>query len=99
MTGNSKTFATNMQNKTYASNMQSKTSRIGNNSRKGTLVETGIISMTDLERMKKYSNILSKEDEMNNKKILEDQKIFAQASAQVNNYTTLTTILFLFVLK
>lgn len=51
--------------------------------RKAPFVETAILSMGDLERIKKNATILSKEDEMNNKKILEDQKQFAQASALV----------------
>jgi len=52
-------------------------------SRKGPFVDTAILSMSDLDRIRKNATILSKEDEMNNKKILEDQKQFAQASAQV----------------
>ena len=71
-------------NKTLTSNSQSKTSRMQTNSKKGTFVDTAILSMSDLERIRKNATILSKEDEMNNKKILEDQKQFAQASAQVN---------------
>ena len=71
-------------NKTLTTNSQSKTSRMQTNSKKGTFVDTAILSMSDLERIRKNATILSKEDEMNNKKILEDQKQFAQASAQVN---------------
>ena len=51
--------------------------------RKAPFAETAILSMGDLERIKKNATILTKEDEMNNKKILEDQKQFAQASALV----------------
>jgi len=66
-------------------NSQSKTSRMQTNTRKGTFVDTAILSMADLDRIRKNATILSKEDEMNNKKILEDQKQFAQASAQVKD--------------
>ncbi len=51
--------------------------------RKGTFIDTAILSLSELERIKKNATILSKEDEMNNKKISDDQKLFAQASAQV----------------
>ena len=51
---------------------------------KAPFAETAILTMSDLERIKKNATILTKEDEMNNKKILEDQKQFAQASAQVS---------------
>lgn len=71
-------------NKTLTTNSQCKTSRMSNNSRKGPFVDTAILSMSDLERIKKNATILSKEDEMNSKKVFEDQKQFAQASAQVN---------------
>jgi len=56
---------------------------MSSNSRKGTFVDTAILSMSDLDRIRKNATVLSKEDEMNNKKILEDQKQFAQASALV----------------
>lgn len=65
------------------SNPQNKQSRMSSNSRKGTFVDTAILSMSDLDRIRKNATVLSKEDEMNNKKILEDQKQFAQASAMV----------------
>jgi hypothetical protein len=39
--------------------------------------------MSDLDRIKKNATILSKDDEMNNKKILDDQKQYAQANALV----------------
>lgn len=52
-------------------------------SRKGPFADTAILSMSDLDRIRKNATILSKQDEMNNKKIIEDQKQFAQASAQV----------------
>lgn len=71
------------RNKTITTESQPKTTRITNNSRKGPFVDTAILSMSDLERIRKNAKILSKEDEMNNKKILEDQNHFAQASAQV----------------
>jgi hypothetical protein len=74
------------RNKTLTTESQSKTSRMGSNSRKGPFVDTAILSMSDLERIRKNATILSKEDKMNNKKILEDQKQFAQASAQVFNF-------------
>lgn len=70
-------------NKTVTTNSQFKTSRMRNNSRKGTFVDTAILSMSDLERIRKNATILSKEEEMNNKKIYEDQKQFAQSSALV----------------
>lgn len=57
-----------------------------NSTRKNPLVETAILSMSDLERIKKNATILTKEEEANNKKILEDQKQFAQASAMVKFY-------------
>ena len=71
------------RNKTLTTESQPKTTRMSSNSRKGPFVDTAILSMSDLERIRKNATILSKEDEMNNKKILEDQKQFAQASAQV----------------
>jgi len=71
-------------NKILTTNSQSKTSRMTNNSRKGSFIDTAILSMSDLERIRKNASILSKEDEMNNKKIYEDQNKFTQASAQVN---------------
>lgn len=74
------------KNKSSTLNTESKTSRMTSNNRKGPFVDTAILSMSDLERIKKNATILTKEDEMNNKKILEDQKLFAQASAQVNYY-------------
>jgi hypothetical protein len=42
--------------------------------------------MGDLDRIKKNATILSKEDEMNSKKVLDDQKQFALASANVNYF-------------
>lgn len=57
-----------------------------NTNKKSTFSETSILTMNDFERIKKNATILSKEDEMMNKKILDDQKIFAQASAQVKNF-------------
>jgi len=54
------------------------------NSKKNTFGETAVLPMSDLERIKKNATILSKEDDMNNKKILEDQKQFAQASANAH---------------
>lgn len=71
-------------NKTLTTNSQCKTSRMSSNSRKYLFVDTAILSMSDLERIRKNANILTKEEEMNNKKIYEDQKQFAQANAQVN---------------
>ncbi len=71
------------RNKTLTTESHAKTSRMSNNSRKGPFVDTAILSMSDLERIRKNATILSKDDDMNNKKILEDQKQFAQASAQV----------------
>ena len=53
------------------------------NAKKSNLAESAILSMTDLDRIKKNATILSKEESENNKKILEDQKQFSQASAQV----------------
>jgi len=70
-------------NRSLTTNSQNKTSRMDTKSRKGPFVDTAILSMSDLDRIRKNATILSKEDEMNNKKILEDQKQFAQASAQV----------------
>jgi hypothetical protein len=58
-----------------------KTTTLTNKKEKNNFGETAILTMSDLERIKKNATILSKEDEMNNKKILEDQKLFAQASA------------------
>ena len=55
------------------------------NSEKKSVAETAILSMSDLERIKKNATVLTKEEEANNNKVLEDQKQFAQASAQVIN--------------
>ena len=68
-------------------------SKNGNSTRKAPFVETAILSMSDLERIKKNATILSKEDEMNNKKILQDQKQFSQASAQVKIFPDFLLIL------
>ena len=70
-------------------------SKNGNSTRKAPFVETAILSMSDLERIKKNATILSKDDQMNNNKILEDQKQFSQASAQVNIFE----IFFNFIIK
>lgn len=48
------------------------------------MAESIVLTMSDLDRIKKNATILTKEEEMNNKKIIEDQKINAQASAYVN---------------
>lgn len=71
------------RNKTLTTESQPKTTRMTSNARKGTFVDTAILSMSDLERIRKNATILSKEEEMNNKKILEDQKQSSQASALV----------------
>lgn len=58
-----------------------KTTTLTNKKEKNSFGETAILTMSDLERIKKNATILSKDDQMNNQKILEDQKLFAQASA------------------
>ena len=64
-------------------NTNSKTTRNNTSTRKGPFSDAAILSMSDLERIKKNATILTKDQEMNNKKILEDQKQFIQASANV----------------
>ena len=58
-------------------------SKNANNTKRNILAESSILSMSDLERIKKNAINLSKEDQENNKKILLDQKLTSQASAQV----------------
>ena len=77
-------------NKMLTTNSQSKTSRMSNNSRKGPFVDTAILSMSDLERIKKNSTILSKEDEKNSKKIYEDQYKFSQKMEYFNKLLFIT---------
>ena len=80
-----------MNSRTAKSERLNKTANSNNaaSARKAPFMETAILSMSDLERIKKNATILSKEDEMNNKKIFEDQKQFAQSSAQVNNFSNI----------
>ena len=52
--------------------------------KRNTMAESCILSMSDLERIKKNAICLTLDEQENNKKILEDQKQNAQASAQVN---------------
>lgn len=54
-----------------------------NNTKRNPMAESIILTMTDLERIKKNATILSKEEEMNSKKIIEDQKLNIQANAMV----------------
>lgn len=83
--------------KTLTTTSQCKTSRMSNNSRKGPFVDTAILSMSDFDRIRKNATILSKEDEMNTKKIIEDQKILAQSNAQVTVYNDFQYKLFNFM--
>lgn len=59
-------------------------SKNANLTKKNPMAESIVLTMSDLDRIKKNATILTKEEEMNNKKIIEDQKINAQASAYVN---------------
>jgi hypothetical protein len=68
-----------MLNKTYNSKNANGTLK------KNTLAESVVLTMSDLERIKKNATILSKDEEMSHKKILGDQKHLAQASALVIN--------------
>jgi hypothetical protein len=58
-------------------------SKMANNTKRNPMAESIILSMTDLERIKKNATILSKEEEMSNNKIIEDQKVNLQANAMV----------------
>jgi hypothetical protein len=69
-----------MLNKTYNSK------NANGNLKKNTLAESVVLTMSDLERIKKNSTILSKDEEMNHKKIIENQKQFSQATALVKKF-------------
>lgn len=71
------------QKQSTRSKSLNKTFQTINNTNKPNFQEAAILSMSDLERIRKNATILSKEQEMNSKKILEDQKEFALANAYV----------------
>merc|ERR1711957_1053787 len=61
-----------------------KTNDSKNGTKRNTLAESAILSMSDLDRIKKNAICLTKDEQENNKKILEDQKQIQQASAQAH---------------
>jgi hypothetical protein len=69
-----------MLNKTYNSK------NTNGNLKKNTLAESVVLTMSDLERIKKNSTILSKDEEMNHKKIIENQNQFSQPTALVKKF-------------
>lgn len=51
---------------------------------KNTLADTAILSLADFERIKKNAAVLSKEEELNNQRLMEEQKELKLAEAHVN---------------
>ena len=50
---------------------------------KGALADVAILSMTDLERIKKCAIVLTKDEERNQHKIQQEQKEIREAAAKV----------------